>query len=260
MLQKFLLLLATAAFAFGPAAMSGDESSIHQLSDLNGKRLGVLAGTMLDAAANDALDFTQFEYYDNNEQLFQALYDGEIDATVDDQPVARFRAGINPRLRMLPEMLVDDNYAFALRLEDVKLYHEVNRTLNEIRTSDEMDRLETKWLDSPDDSQRVLPDMPAQGDGEVLRVGVSSVSPPFCYLDNEGDLTGLDIELMQMVAAKLGRRLELTDMEFAQMIPALLEGKVDVIGGCFSITPERQRLVRFTDSYYKGGVAVLVLK
>lgn len=210
-----------------PAASAGEEDAIAVMTDLNGKRLGTVAGTMLDAV-------------------------------IDDEPVVRYRASTDPLLRALPGTLVSDRYGYALRMDDVKLYHRVNTALTHLLDEGVMERLAARWLDGPD-SGRVLPEpAPVPDEAEILRVGVSSISPPFCYRNGEGDLVGLVLELLQLLADRIGMRLVVTDMDFGLMIPALTDNRVDLIGGCFSITDERARLVRFTDSYYEGGIGALV--
>jgi polar amino acid transport system substrate-binding protein len=47
-------------------------------------------------------------------------------------------------------------------------------------------------------------------------------------------------------------------MDFGAMIPALISGKVDMIGACITITEERAKSVLFSAPYYTGGIAALV--
>jgi polar amino acid transport system substrate-binding protein len=47
-------------------------------------------------------------------------------------------------------------------------------------------------------------------------------------------------------------------MDFGAMIPALMAGKVDMIGACITITAERRKSVLFSDTYYVGGISALV--
>ena len=49
-------------------------------------------------------------------------------------------------------------------------------------------------------------------------------------------------------------------MEFGELIPALLSGKVDLIGACITISPERSEKILFSDAYYTGGIGALVRK
>ncbi len=257
-----LLGFCLALILFSPDAVRAAEetSPIATIADLNGKRLGVVAGTVLDIATNRILDLTVFHYYDTNEQLYNALYDGEIDAVIDDEPVVRYRSRTDSRLRALPETLVPDHYGYAMRKDSGELHRQVNIALRRLLDKGVMTSLEARWIDGPE-TGRILPEaQPVPENAETLRVGVSSISPPFCYRNDAGDVIGLDMELLQLIAGNLGRRLEVTDMDFGLMMPALLTKDVDLIGGCFSITKEREQLVLFTDSYYTGGTGALVLR
>lgn len=236
---------------------AGAGERIDTIEDLNGKRLGLITGTSLDTSANEALDFTQIFYYENNDHEIQALLDGEVDAVVTDEPIARYLAGIDPRLRRLDGILIEDRYGFAVRPGDHDLHRLVNTALNEIMRDGTLADMEARWLDSSDENTRVLPELPPAS-GPELRLAVSSISAPFCYI-KDGQLTGLDIELMERLARRIGRTLVIVDKEFSALIPSLMSGEVDLIGSLFSITPERERTLLFTDSYYSGGVAALVL-
>lgn len=248
------------AFLAACCGMAGEarRKRINSVADLNGMRLAILAGSSFDNAANDALDFTQILYFDNTAQEIEALMAGEVDAMIEDEPVARYLAGIDTRLRRVDGILVAEDYGFAVHPEQADLHELVNNALKEIIRDGTLKDMEERWLDSHDEATRVIPELPKAGTDGVLHLGVSSISAPFCYL-KDGKVTGLDIELMERLARRIDRRLVVVDMEFSELIPSLLAGDVDVIGSCFSITPERAKVVRFTDSYYKGGVAALVL-
>ena len=48
------------------------------------------------------------------------------------------------------------------------------------------------------------------------------------------------------------------NLEFGALIPALIAGKVDLIGACITITEERAKQVLFSAPYYTGGISALV--
>ena len=52
-------------------------------------------------------------------------------------------------------------------------------------------------------------------------------------------------------------KVEYSFMNFATLLDALKQNKADLVGGCMSITTERQKTVDFVHPYYKGGMAVL---
>jgi polar amino acid transport system substrate-binding protein len=86
----------------------------------------------------------------------------------------------------------------------------------------------------------------------------SNVTEPFSFIDGWQQVVGFDIELARRVAQKQGKTLEVMNMDFGAMIPALLAGKVDMIGACITVTEERAKKILFSESYYTGGIAALV--
>jgi polar amino acid transport system substrate-binding protein len=92
----------------------------------------------------------------------------------------------------------------------------------------------------------------------VLRFGTAAVTEPMAFVDANRKVVGFDIEFAARVAQKLGKQLEITDMEFGAMLPALIAGKVDMIGAGLSITEERAKRILYSESYYPSGIAAVV--
>ncbi len=103
-----------------------------------------------------------------------------------------------------------------------------------------------------------MPEVPPGGETDVLRLGTAAVTEPFSFVDGSQQVVGFDIELARHVARQQGKTLEVVNMEFGSLIPALLSGKVDMIAACITITDERARKVLFSEPYYTGGIAALV--
>lgn len=93
-----------------------------------------------------------------------------------------------------------------------------------------------------------------------IRVGYSS-APPFCFVDEDGNITGNSPEIFKVIAKKLGIKIkEAVLTEWAGMIPGLLAGRFDIITADMFIIPKRCKHVLFTDPHYKLGTAFLVKK
>ena len=90
-----------------------------------------------------------------------------------------------------------------------------------------------------------------------LVMATNAEFPPFEYREN-GKLVGLDVEIMEAVAAKLGRPLKILDMKFEEVLPAVTGGRVDVGASGLTVTPERRELVDFTRSYVNASLALMV--
>jgi len=87
---------------------------------------------------------------------------------------------------------------------------------------------------------------------EVLRVGMSADYPPLDF-KRDGRLQGIEVDNSTAVGEFIGRRVKLVEIPFDQLIPSLLEGKIDVIMSGMSVTSERSGQVIFTDPYMRVG-------
>ena len=98
----------------------------------------------------------------------------------------------------------------------------------------------------------------AAAPGGVLRAGIAPDFPPLCF-KQDGTIKGIEADF----ATKLGERglkVNLTPMAFGELIPALTEGRIDVIMSGMSITERRIQLVDFTVPYMRVGQMALVRK
>ncbi len=92
--------------------------------------------------------------------------------------------------------------------------------------------------------------------GELV-VGTSANMPPMSMRNRSGDIIGLDADLAKAIAKMMGVELRLEDMAFAELLPALEAGRVDMVISNMTITPERNMRVAFVGPYIKSGKCVL---
>lgn len=94
---------------------------------------------------------------------------------------------------------------------------------------------------------------------ETIRAVTDATFPPMEFV-KDGKRTGFDIELVEALAAAMGKKVEWIDIDFKGLIPALQAGRADIAVSAIYITPERSKVVDFTDPYYAGGLVVLTKK
>jgi polar amino acid transport system substrate-binding protein len=92
---------------------------------------------------------------------------------------------------------------------------------------------------------------------ETLRVGTSAGYAPLTF-KKEGALTGMEIDLATAIGKQLNVPVQFVELPFEGLIPALTEGKIDVIMSGMSVTDERSRQVLFTDPYMQIGQMGLI--
>ena len=100
----------------------------------------------------------------------------------------------------------------------------------------------------------------ASGGKGILYVGTDATFQPFEYVEND-EYTGFDIDLMKALAEEMGYDdVEFVNTDFKGLIPGLTAKKFDVIASGMYITDERKESINFTDTYYPGGLSIMVLK
>lgn len=82
---------------------------------------------------------------------------------------------------------------------------------------------------------------------------------PFEYKDGES-IVGIDLEISQKIADKLGVELKVNDVAFDSLIPEITSGKADFVAAGMTADDERRKNVDFSDSYFDAGQAVIVKK
>ncbi|MEI8324036.1 MAG: transporter substrate-binding domain-containing protein [Betaproteobacteria bacterium] len=97
----------------------------------------------------------------------------------------------------------------------------------------------------------------AQAQDKTLRVGTDATFAPMEFVEG-GKRTGFDIELTEALAKAMGKQVEWVDIDFKGLIPGLISKRFDVAMSAIYITDERKKVVDFSDTYYAGGLVVMV--
>jgi polar amino acid transport system substrate-binding protein len=90
-----------------------------------------------------------------------------------------------------------------------------------------------------------------------LRVGTSGSQPPFTARTKQGTLMGYEIELAELLANAMRVKPKFVEKPFAELMPALESGEIDVIMSGMTITPERNLRVAFIGPYIVTGKSIL---
>lgn len=96
----------------------------------------------------------------------------------------------------------------------------------------------------------------------VLVLGTSADYPPYEFhmeIDGKDTIVGFDIEIAKKLAAAMDVELEIIDMKFEGLLPALTAGKIDLIIAGMTPTEERKTSVDFSVVYYDAKQTMLVL-
>ena len=101
------------------------------------------------------------------------------------------------------------------------------------------------------EAARATPAAPA------LRVAISSNRPPYGFRQS-GELVGLEVDFARELAAALGRRPDLVEMGWEDLIPAVRDHRANILMAGMTITRARQVQIAFSDPYLRSGLLAVM--
>lgn len=91
----------------------------------------------------------------------------------------------------------------------------------------------------------------------TLTMATEATFPPYEFYEGDS-VVGIDVEIAQAIADKLGMQLEVTDIAFDSILPGVQTGKYDMGMAGMTVTEDRLEQVNFSDSYATGVQVVIV--
>lgn len=107
------------------------------------------------------------------------------------------------------------------------------------------------------DSDAAVSDEADTAEGGVLVMATNATFPPYEYYEGD-EVVGIDPEIAQAIADKLGMTLQINDMDFDPAIAAAQTGQADIVMEGLTVTDDRKEKVNFTDSYATGVQVIIV--
>lgn len=91
-----------------------------------------------------------------------------------------------------------------------------------------------------------------------LHMATNAAFPPYESVGDSGEYEGIDVEIAQKIAEKLGLELVIDDMDFSSVVTSVQTGKEDIAMAGLTVTDERKQNINFTDSYATAVQVIIV--
>lgn len=251
-----VLLALSAVFAGGKK----EAVTITSVADLDGKKIGVQAGTTGELWCQENLPNAKVVSFKTGMDAAIDLKIGAIDAVVLDELPAEAIVAKNPTLAVIRDPEFTENkeeYAIAIKKGNQALVDSINKTIAKMKSNGEYEALVNAFM--PAEGAIVIPAVTAVSSSTTLKLGTNAAFPPFEYVEGS-TIVGFDITMGQKIANDYGASLEVVNMEFDSLIPALQSGTIDFIAAGMSVTEERKKNVDFSDAYYASEQVIIVRK
>ncbi len=233
-----------------------DATEYKEISDLNGKKIIVVAGTIHDEIITSCDDLKDAEilYANTAASAMVRLLAGKADGMVVDYLSGKSFAKQYKELEILDKPLNASDYGFGFK-KGSPLLNEYNKVLAEMKKDGRLEAIIEKWTEGDKAPDLTKANENAAG---IVRILGNADSAPFCYLDSAGKVSGLDIDILTVISNELGYGLQIDTADFDTLIPAVMTGKADIITSDITITEDRAQLIDFSDSYYEDNAVMLV--
>lgn len=238
---------------------SAGSGTISNVTDLDGKRIGVLKGSIFEQLAGKSIKNAAVTYFDTREDMLNALRADQIDGYLDDLPTAEYTAKQDPTVTYLSDLIMKDSYGFIFAKTDKggKLRDQFNTFLAEQKKNGVLSELEDKWTGT-DESKKTVADLSTLSSANgVLHFATDGDSSPFIY-KNGDQIVGYEADLLIRFCAEYDYGLSIDEMSFDSILDAVKSGQDDLGAASISITSERKQTVDFSDPDYQGGVVAVI--
>jgi polar amino acid transport system substrate-binding protein len=241
------------------AGCADSNKAIEKMADIRDCSIGVMTGSTGEQLARKKFPKATIKSFDDIMDAVAALKANQLDVVITGYPTVMNACKHNADLRYLSEPVDYENTAIAVGKENKQLLAEINQIITALKKDGTLQDMRRRWFKT-DFSPYEIPVITPPAKGIVLKIGTSATREPFCFVDENRNVTGYDGELSRRISVKLSRPIQFVDMKFSALIPALQSGKVDIIAAGMTATEERKKSVDFSESYFQNSQVVLVKK
>ena len=259
-MKKLTLISAALAALLAFTGCAKSKVEINSVADLAGKKIGVQAGTTGEAWVMDSVEGAQVVSFKSGMDAALDLKNRAIDAVVLDELPAKAIVERNPELKIIHDSEFADNkeaYAIAVKKGNTELLSSINKTIADMKKNGDYEKLVNAFM--PADGKINVPAAEVMTGSQIVKLGTNAAFPPFEYVEGKS-IVGFDITMGQKIAKDAGMKLEVVDMAFDSLIPALQSGTIDFIAAGMSVTEERKKNVSFSDDYFESEQVIIVRK
>ena len=250
--KKLILIILIVFITFLSSGCSNKIININNLDDLKDKNVGIYVGSEYDRILTDKINNVNLMYYNNYNDLILSLKNNKIDAFLTDEPLAKEILKKNNELKILEEKLTKDSYAFAINPKSIELKKDIDNVILEMKNDGTLDKFINKWMTE----ENYTLEKYDYNSKKAIKFATVSGSAPFSFM-KDNKIVGYDIDVINYIGYKLNYNVEIIEMAFEGIIPAVSSGKIDLAGCSIIVTEDRKKSVLFSEPDYTGGIVVI---
>ena len=209
-------------------------------------------------------------YYDSLRTMQMGIESGSVDEVSLYKCVADYVTALDPKYEIVKNDLVGnlgDSFCFAVRKEDTALKPDLDKVIGEMKTDGSLDKLITEYITNVDKANPPKIEIPTTDGAPTIKVGVTGDLPPLDFVAADNTPAGFNTALLAEVAKRLGRNIEVVDIDSGARAAALSGKQIDVV--FWAVVPYKGKVpadidkpegVEFSEPYFQDDVTHLKFK
>ncbi len=196
--------------------------------------------------------------YPSADAALLALQSDKVDSIMISRATAMYMMGRDSTLAITKDNVTDEACYIALK-QGSGLLASVDWAISQLRAEGTLEEMNRRWSTADPDHYEKVEIPEAEGKNGTIKVALSPDVAPICFL-LDGEYAGIDVELVERIAAILDMKVEFTTMDFDALLPALQSGKADLALSDINATADRRRSADFTQAYFENPQVFLAKK
>ena len=275
-------------FLDGQSLLVREADGLEQFADLEGKNVAALQGSTsiinIQQRADELGVGLNVIPYVGVPEAVAALTAGEVDAFTTDSIALSTLAAQNPELQVIGGLFTREPYGMGVPKNDYRFRELVNFTLQEMKRDGTYDTIYQRWFSDFQANATPYPVQVLPGDAGYLLVeagqniietyrhsvisrirddnslvaGVKFDFPPFGFLNENDQVVGFDVDLMQAMADLWGIEVEFVQVTSKNRIDKLVADEVDIVAASMTHKKDRDERIDFSQTYFLDGQGLLV--
>lgn len=164
-------------------------------------------------------------------------------------------SGSAAKVKIIDIDLTEEEYAFGVDKTQPELLEQVNAFIDEIKGNGQFDEICNHYFG--DGTPVAVKSAALDESKDQLVVATNAAFEPFEYMDGE-DYLGIDMEIADALAKKLGKELVVMNMDFDAVCLSVGQQKCDIAMAGLTVKEERKEYVNFSTSYYNAAQKLIV--
>ena len=239
---------------YGCIVVREGNEDIQSLEDLRSKEVGVMAGDNAEEFLHRVGLQSEAQPTATFREALKQLSSGQYDAVVIQRLLAlqlmKEMDLQNLKIVAEKERIYSQDFCFAVKKGNAELLSRLNEGLYHLRNKGKYRSLRSKWLGGLEAYREAQ---------KWIIVGGDSNYPPYEYLDENGNPTGYNVELMQAIAQKLDLNIYIEMGPWDEIRQKFDEGKIDVMQGIL-YSAERDKKFDMTPAHTQISYVIVTRK